>query len=249
MSTIPAALRAAAGRFATDAAVVDGSDTLTFGELAEQAETVAGALVRAGVEPGDRVALWAPNSLRWVVASLGVYMSGAVLVPINTALRAQEAQHVLTTSRARLVLTVDDFPEADFVGMLRTMADLEHQTVALLSGDSDGRWPSWEAFLDLATDVDRERRQSPRSVARRRVHLRHHLHVRYDGRTEGGDADPRRQRAHLRGLVGGGRLRAWRPVSLCVSRFSTRPASSRRSWLRSSGAPPLIPHAVFDVPW
>ncbi len=156
MSTIPAALRAAAGRFATDAAVVDGSDTLTFGELAEQAETVAGALVRAGVEPGDRVALWAPNSLRWVVASLGVYMSGAVLVPINTRFRAQEAQHVLTTSRARLVLTVDDFPEADFVGMLRTMADLEHQTVALLSGDSDGRWPSWEAFLDLATDVDRD---------------------------------------------------------------------------------------------
>ena len=84
MVTIPVALRAAATRFAAHEAVVDAGARLTFATLASDAEDVARALVAAGVQPGDRVAIWAPNSSRWIVASFGVYLAGAVLVPLNT---------------------------------------------------------------------------------------------------------------------------------------------------------------------
>ena len=54
----------------------------------------------SGIEPGDRVALWAPNSAEWVITSFAVYAVGAVLVPLNTRYRGEEAGHVLRTSRA-----------------------------------------------------------------------------------------------------------------------------------------------------
>src|SRR2546423_12523163 len=75
VTTIPAALRRAAAEFADAEAVVDDHDRLTFAQLADRAETVARALVASGVGPGDRVAIWAPNSGRWIVASFGVYLA------------------------------------------------------------------------------------------------------------------------------------------------------------------------------
>ena len=61
----------------------------------------ARALVAAGIEPGDRVAVWAPNSLEWIVAALGVTTAGGVLVPVNTRFKGAEAAYVLARSGAR----------------------------------------------------------------------------------------------------------------------------------------------------
>ena len=49
------------------------------------------ALLARGVAHGDRVAIWAPNTWRWVVAALGAHAIGAVLVPINTRYKGDEA--------------------------------------------------------------------------------------------------------------------------------------------------------------
>jgi acyl-CoA synthetase (AMP-forming)/AMP-acid ligase II len=79
-ATVPACLRAAAAAAPEALAVIDGDTRLTYAELAAQASRFARGLIAAGVAPGDAVALWAPNSARWVVAALGTLTAGAVLV-------------------------------------------------------------------------------------------------------------------------------------------------------------------------
>ena len=83
-----------------------------------EARRFGAALVAAGIEPGDRVAIWAPNSLRWIVAVLGIFEAGATLVPINTRFKGVEAADILTRSGARALVTVTDFLGTDYVAML-----------------------------------------------------------------------------------------------------------------------------------
>ena len=58
-------------------------ERLTFAQLDQAAAEAAAALVAAGTQPGDRIGLWAPNSAEWVVAVLGAYLAGAVVVPVG----------------------------------------------------------------------------------------------------------------------------------------------------------------------
>ena len=73
---------------------------------------------RRGIERGDRVAVWAPNSLEWIVAALGVTTAGAVLVPVNTRFRGAEAAYVLARSSARALFTVRGFLDTDYPALL-----------------------------------------------------------------------------------------------------------------------------------
>ena len=118
--TIPAVTAAAADRFGGQVAVEDGSIRLTYAELFDEARTFAAALAASGVEPGDRVAIWAFNSAEWVVAALGLWQAGAVLVPVNTRFKGGEAADLLARSRARALVTVTDFLGTDYVDMLRS---------------------------------------------------------------------------------------------------------------------------------
>jgi AMP-binding enzyme len=98
--TIPAAVRRASGLWHDAEALVDAELRMTFGQLKLRVQQSAGAFIASGLEPGDRVAIWAPNGASWIVDSLGVYAAAGVLVPINTRFKAPEAAHVLTTSGA-----------------------------------------------------------------------------------------------------------------------------------------------------
>ena len=97
--TIPVVLDRAVERFGEAEALVDGDLRLSFRELADRADEVARALVASGVEAGDRVALWAPNTAEWVLAALGAYRAGAVVVTVNTRFKGAEAAHVLAPPR------------------------------------------------------------------------------------------------------------------------------------------------------
>ena len=121
--TIPALVRDAAVVRGDAEAIVDRSATpevrLTFAGLRSRVDAMAAALVAAGVQPGDRVAIWAPNCWEWVVALLGLQTAGAVLVPLNTRYKGVEAADILRRSRARLLFTVEGFLGNDYVSMLR----------------------------------------------------------------------------------------------------------------------------------
>ncbi|GAB2831511.1 FadD3 family acyl-CoA ligase [Actinocorallia aurea] len=115
-ATIPEMVLAAADRFGDAEAVVDGPVRLGFGDLATRVRVAAGAFASAGVNKGDRVAIWAPNSVEWIVAAFGAVTAGGVLVPVNTRFRAEEAADVVTRGGARLLLVQDGFLGRDYPG-------------------------------------------------------------------------------------------------------------------------------------
>jgi HIP---CoA ligase len=116
--TIPGLLHGMARALPDTPAVVEGDLQLTYGELAERARTVAAALAASGIEHGDPVAIWAPNSTEWIVAMLAIASAGAVLVPLNTRFQGPEAAYILNRSRAQLLFTVGEFLGRDYRALL-----------------------------------------------------------------------------------------------------------------------------------
>jgi acyl-CoA synthetase (AMP-forming)/AMP-acid ligase II len=120
--------------------VVAGDVRLTYADLAEETERAAAGFVAIGVEPGDTVAVWAPNSVDWIVAMLGIAAAGGVLVPVNTRFQGPEAAYVLNRSRAGVLLTVGRFLGRDYPALLAGQ-DLPHLHRTIRFDDD------WAAFL------------------------------------------------------------------------------------------------------
>lgn len=153
--SIPAMAATAAVEHGRRDAVVDGGLRLSYAALFERARTFGAALVASGVEPGDRVALWAANGAPWIVALLGVLGAGAVVVPVNTRFKGREAADVVRRSRARVLVTMTDFLGVDHLALLREAApDLpDLQTVVVERGPVPDGAQSWEGFVGRATDA------------------------------------------------------------------------------------------------
>jgi amino acid adenylation domain-containing protein len=86
-------------------AIIDGGQTLNYGDLAARSLAIADALARAGVEPNDRVAVMLQRGGDAAAAFFGVLASGAINVTVNEALRPRQIEHILRHSRARVLLT------------------------------------------------------------------------------------------------------------------------------------------------
>ena len=121
--TIPAAVASAAREFGALTAVAEpGGPRLTYAELHERVAAVAGALIAEEIEPGDRVALWSPNTHHWVLAALGALYAGATLVPVNTRFTGPEALDVVSRSGARALIVAGRFLGTDRLAALRAAA-------------------------------------------------------------------------------------------------------------------------------
>ncbi|MFE4701012.1 fatty acid--CoA ligase family protein [Streptomyces sp. NPDC056738] len=119
---VPGLVRSAAARFADREAVVEGRTRVSYAELGARVERAAAACMASGVRVGDRVAIWAPNTLDWIVAALGAVSAGGVLVPLNTRFKGAEAAYVLARSRARLLFVTGTFLGTSYVASLRRAA-------------------------------------------------------------------------------------------------------------------------------
>jgi len=104
----------AADRFGDAEAVVDGPLRLSFTELVTRIRCAAGAFAEHGIQKGDRVAVWAPNSAEWIIAAFGLLTAGAVLVPVNTRFKTEEAADVIGRSGAKAVLVQQGFLGQDY---------------------------------------------------------------------------------------------------------------------------------------
>ncbi|MET9229081.1 FadD3 family acyl-CoA ligase [Lentzea sp. NPDC003310] len=120
--TVSAALDRAAASYIDAEALVDGEVRLSWLELRSAVRDAARALAGLGVRPGDRVALCAPNSARWVVAALGALHAGAALVPVNTRFTATETLDVLRRSAARVLVVEGEFLGRDREAELRALS-------------------------------------------------------------------------------------------------------------------------------
>jgi len=119
LTTIPACLRAAAADAASIEAVVDGNVRLTYAQLDAEVTRFARAAAAHGLQPGDRAAIWAPNSHRWVVAALGILAAGGILVPVNTRFKGEEARYAIGRVRATLLIVDDGFLGNNYLAALR----------------------------------------------------------------------------------------------------------------------------------
>ncbi len=104
-------LRAAARRFPEKVAVITpetGGQATTFRSLDEQSSALAAALAGAGIEPGDRVALWMKNSLEYILAFYGILKAGAVVVPISTHYGHREFLHQVNATQATCLIAPEE---------------------------------------------------------------------------------------------------------------------------------------------
>ncbi|MHB8511613.1 MAG: FadD3 family acyl-CoA ligase [Actinomycetota bacterium] len=143
--TIPEMVRSSAHRFGDRDAIVEDNKAITFARLADQMERAASACIAAGLQRGDRAAIWAPNISEWIVAALGIHAAGGILVPINTRFKGNEARYILERSDAKLLFTVNGFLDSNYVEMLRD-AGCETPATIILRGELPAGTISWSEF-------------------------------------------------------------------------------------------------------
>ena len=103
----------------------------TWAELRERTDALARGLDGLGLAVGDRVGIWSPNCVEWVLTQFATARLGLVLVSINPAYRTHELGHALRLAGVRALVMARSFKTSDYVGML---ADLMPAT----AGDSPG---------------------------------------------------------------------------------------------------------------
>jgi HIP---CoA ligase len=156
-ATIPRVLARAASLFGDAPAIIEDHRQLTFRELAAAADGATAAFMAAGIRPGERVAIWAPNSSEWVIAALGALGSGAILVPLNTRLKGKEAAFILRRSGARVLVTVDEFLGTRYPQLIAGEDLPQLAGLVVLSGAAPGdakpRAQSWQEFLARGSSI------------------------------------------------------------------------------------------------
>ncbi|MBG6214167.1 MAG: AMP-binding protein [Cryobacterium sp.] len=140
--TIGQNLRRIAARWPETDAVVDvpSATRLTYHEFDRAVDDLARALIAGGLHRGDRVGIWSPNTLEWVVLQYATARAGVILVNINPAYRSHELRYALEQSGCRWLFTVEEFKGSDYREMIRAVGgQLPALTRLVFIGTSD--WP------------------------------------------------------------------------------------------------------------
>ena len=121
--TIGANLERAAARWPDrEAVVVCHQDVRwTYAALNGAVDRLAAGLLALGLEPGQRVGIWAPNSIEWVTTQFATAKAGLILVNINPAYRLNELEYALNKVGCSALITADSFKTSDYIAMLREL--------------------------------------------------------------------------------------------------------------------------------
>ena len=119
-NTIGQQLEETAGRFPDRLALVVRQQRmrLTWRELDAEVDKLAAGLLALGLAPGDRVGIWSPNNVEWVLTQLATARAGMVLVCINPAYRLHELDYALNKAGCAALVTATAFKTSDYAGML-----------------------------------------------------------------------------------------------------------------------------------
>ena len=148
--TLPELLRGAAAaqpdRLALVDAVPDPAQRRhwTYSEFLAETESVARALL-GRFRPGDRIAIWAPNSAEWVILQQAIAMAGMIVVAINPAYRAHELQYVLAQSGATGMFYATEYRGVDLRAVVAEVRPDAPELTQLITMDE---WDSFRASGD-----------------------------------------------------------------------------------------------------
>ncbi len=94
----------------------------SYQQLQERVNSLAAGLLALGIQTGDRVGIWGPNSAEWVMVQLATAKIGAIMVCINPAYRTYELEYALNKVECDTIITAEQFKSSDYLGMLQTLA-------------------------------------------------------------------------------------------------------------------------------
>ena len=94
----------------------------TYREYQKEVERLATGLLALGIEPGDRVGIWAPNCYEWCATQYATAKIGAIMVCINPAYRLYELEYALNKVECKAIIAAEQFKTSDYLGMLQTLA-------------------------------------------------------------------------------------------------------------------------------
>jgi fatty-acyl-CoA synthase len=131
----------------------------TYSEFNHVVDRAAKALLKLGIQKGDRVAIWSTNNYEWVTAQYATAKIGAVLVNVNPAYRVHELEYVLRQSRAKVLMLIESFKSSNYCEMFYEVCpEARHST--------PGHIESWR-FPDLKIVVFIGSTQYPGMLTRR----------------------------------------------------------------------------------
>ncbi len=109
-------------------ALICAGRRLTYREVDEDANRVANGLLAAGVQRGDRVAVWLPNSVEAVLAIFGILKAGATFVVVNTTTKPDKLAYVLNNCQAKALFA----PGRQAETVVEVMASVPSLTLGVL---------------------------------------------------------------------------------------------------------------------
>ena len=94
----------------------------SYRQLADAVNAFAGGLLALGLEPGDRIGIWSPNNVEWVISQFATAKAGLILVNINPAYRKGELSYTLKKVGCKALILAREFKSSHYVNMLRDIA-------------------------------------------------------------------------------------------------------------------------------
>jgi fatty-acyl-CoA synthase len=140
--------------YATREAVVDGDARLTYEQFLERCDRWSAALQSLGLRPGDRVVYIAPNTRAQLESFYSVPQIGAVLVPVNFRLTADDFAYIINHSGARVLCAHQDYLDA--VDGIRALLPRVAHFIAL-----EGTRPGWLEYERLVSAASSNFKQPP----------------------------------------------------------------------------------------
>jgi fatty-acyl-CoA synthase len=153
--TIGANLERTVDRYPDNEALVSRHQgrRFTYAQFNDAVDVVARGLLDVGLEVGDRVGMWSPNSYEWLLLQYATAKAGIILVNINPAYRTSELEYAMNQSGCRMLIAAPSFKTSDYVAMIDQvrpdLATLE-RTVFVDSDD-------WDALLTAGDSVPVDR--------------------------------------------------------------------------------------------
>lgn len=160
VSTLGEILPRAARRFGDRTALSIGGDQRTYRQLDEASNAFANGLIGAGVRPGDRVMLYGPNAIEWMIAYFAIAKTGAVVNPINVMLTPSEVAFIVQDSGARVIVASAD--KAEPLMALKGKGELA-EVVTWGDGTPTGATP-FDLWLSLGASTFEIVQRSPKDV-------------------------------------------------------------------------------------
>jgi fatty-acyl-CoA synthase len=130
---------------------------LTYAEFAAETDRLAKAFAAAGVAHGERVGIWSPNSLEWVLVQYATAKIGAILVNVNPAYRLSELEYALRQSGVSTLITLDRYKTSAYLAMVREVrGSLPALREVVVVGDTapESGETSWDDYVARAAACD-----------------------------------------------------------------------------------------------